>query len=60
LGLFISSWIEDQYSRSTARTQAEARQAIENLIEFFPTLTDLTIRNRQRWINTKGATKKMG
>ena len=53
LGLFISSWIEEQYSRSTARTQAEARQAIENLIEFFPTLTDLTIRNRQRWIKSE-------
>ena len=53
LGLFISSWIADQYPRSTARTQAEARSAIENLIEFFPTLTDLTIRNRQRWIKSE-------
>ena len=48
LGLFIGGWIADQYPRSTARTQAEARRAIENLIEFFPTLNDLTIRNRQR------------
>ncbi len=53
LGLFVDSWITDYYAKSAVRTQKEARAAIERVIQYFPTLDDLTIRNRQRWLKSE-------
>ena len=52
LALFVDSWIADHYANSAARTQKEARAAIDRVVEYFPTLDDLTIRNRQRWLKS--------
>ena len=53
LALFVDSWIADHYANSAARTQKEARAAIDRVVEYFPTLDDLTIRNRQRWLKSE-------
>lgn len=65
LGLFIDSWIRDEYPKSKYRTLKEAKTAIENVIQYFPTFADLTISNRQKWLKdqtrAKGtAQKQMG
>ena len=53
LGLFVEGWIKDEYHRSKPRTQQEARTTIAQVTEYFPTLGDLTVRNRQRWIKAE-------
>ena len=58
LALFVNSWLKDEYPTSKARTLQEARSAIDKVIEYFPTLDDLTIRNRQRWIKAETRAKK--
>lgn len=58
LPLFVNSWINDQYKNSRDRTKKEAKAAIMGVVEFFPTLADLTIRNRQRWIRSETRAKK--
>ena len=58
LALFVNSWLKDEYPTSKARTLQEARSAIDKVIEYFPTLHDLTIRNRQRWIKAETRAKK--
>ena len=47
LPLFVNSWINDQYRNSRDRTNQEAKSAIGGVVEYFPTLADLTIRNGQ-------------
>ena len=59
LALFINSWLKDEYPTNKARTLQEARSAIDKVIEYFPTLDDLTIRNRQRWIKAETRAKKI-
>ena len=56
--VFVDNWLRDEYALSKARTLQEARAAIECVIEYFPTLNDLTIRNRQRWIKAETRAKK--
>lgn len=56
--VFVDSWLRDEYPTSKARTLQEARSAIDKVIEYFPTLDDLTIRNRQRWIKSETRAKK--
>ena len=58
LPLFVNSWINDQYRNSRDRTKQEAKSAIGGVVEYFPTLADLTIRNRQRWIRSETRAKK--
>ena len=58
LALFVNSWLKDEYPTNKARTLQEARSAIDKVIEYFPTLDDLTIRNRQRWIKAETRAKK--
>ena len=58
LALFVNSWLKDEYPTSKARTLQEASSAIDKVIEYFPTLDDLTIRNRQRWIKAETRAKK--
>lgn len=58
LALFVDSWIADHYANSAARTQKEARAAIDRVVEYFPTLDDLTIRNRQRWLKSEARAVK--
>lgn len=53
LGLFINSWLDDNYSNKPHKTVQEARTAVNRVIEYFPTLTDLTVRNRDRWLRTE-------
>ena len=53
LGLFIDSWLDDNYSNKPHKTIQEARTAVNRVIEYFPTLDDLTIRNRDRWLKTE-------
>ena len=53
LGLFIDSWIADNYSNKPHKTIQEARTAVNRVIEYFPTLADLTVRNRDRWLKTE-------
>mgnify|MGYP001594893759 CR=1 FL=1 len=53
LGLFINSWIADNYSTKPHKTVQEARTAVNRVIEHFPTLTDLTVRNRDLWLRTE-------
>ena len=48
--VFVDNWLQDEYPTSKARTLQEARAAIDKVIEYFPTLDDLTVRNRQRWV----------
>ena len=56
--VFVDNWLRDEYPTSKARTLQEARSAIDKVIEYFPTLDDLTIRNRQRWIKAETRAKK--
>ena len=58
LALFVNSWLKDEYPTNKAKTLQEARSAIDKVIEYFPTLDDLTIRNRQRWIKAETRAKK--
>ena len=53
LGLFIDSWLDDNYSNKPHKTIQEARTAVNRVIEYFPTLADLTIRNRDKWLKTE-------
>lgn len=53
LGLFINSWLEDHYSTKPHKTVQEARTAVNRVIEYFPTLTDLTVRNRDLWLRNE-------
>ena len=53
LGLFIDSWLEDNYFNKPHKTVQEARTAVNRVIEYFPTLADLTVRNRDRWLKTE-------
>ena len=53
LGLFIDSWLEDNYSNKPHKTVQEARTAVNRVIEYFPTLAELTVRNRDRWLKTE-------
>jgi integrase len=53
LGLFIDSWLDDNYSNKPHKTTQEARTAVNRVIEYFPTLDDLTIRNRDKWLKTE-------
>jgi integrase len=56
--VFVDNWLRDEYPTSKARTLQEARSAIDKVIEYFPTLDDLTIRNKQRWIKSENRAKK--
>ena len=53
LGLFVDLWVTDYHAKSAVRTQKEARATIVRVIQYFPTLDDLTIRNRQRWLKSE-------
>ena len=51
--MFIDSWLDDNYSNKPHKTIQEARTAVNRVIEYFPTLADLTIRNRDKWLKTE-------
>ena len=45
--------LEDNYFNKPHKTVQEARTAVNRVIEYFPTLADLTVRNRDRWLKTE-------
>lgn len=56
--VFVDNWLRDEYPNSKARTLLEARSSIDKVVQYFPTLADLTIRNRQRWLKAETRAKK--
>jgi integrase len=57
IGLFASAWVEDEYATNTPRTQQEAHTAIKHAAKYFPTINDLTVSNRQKWLKEDSRAK---
>ena len=57
IGLFVSAWVDEEYATNTLRTQQEAKTAIRTAAQYFPTLQELTVTNRQKWLNNDNRAK---
>jgi integrase len=58
IGLFVDRWISDEYSTNTPRTQREASTSIKAVTQYFPTVNDFTVPNRQRWLKHETRARK--
>lgn len=58
LGFYLNQFISEHYTDTAPRTRQEVKNTIRDAAEYFPSLIDLTVSRRRKWLmEQRGAAK---